>query len=183
MEPWIPAGELRGRPGAAQQGAELGGPGRQSRAEGADSASSRISYRLMNKPDEAIKSIQDSMEITRKMGMKRCWRQPRGIGGESDHHRQARCALTNFNQSLQILREIGMQKDLGNILLNRGVPLPGTRRPDKALQDYKDACKSSAIRRTLICRHCVSAISRVYSRRTIPTTRSLTTASLQRAKR
>jgi len=48
-------------------------------------------------------------------------------------------ALTNFNQSLQILREIGMQKDLGNILLNRGVLYQARGDLDKALQDYKDA--------------------------------------------
>jgi tetratricopeptide (TPR) repeat protein/predicted Ser/Thr protein kinase len=99
-----------------------------------------ISYRLMNKPDEAIKSIQDSMEITRKMGMKRLLAANLAeLAANQITIGKPDAALTNFNQSLQILREIGMQKDLGNILLNRGVLYQARGDLDKALQDYKDA--------------------------------------------
>jgi len=83
-------------------------------------------------------------------GISACWRPPRGIGGESDHHRQPDAALTNFNQSLQILREIGMQKDLGNILLNRGVLYRHAATWIRRSKTIRTRCKSSAIRRTLI---------------------------------
>jgi eukaryotic-like serine/threonine-protein kinase len=99
-----------------------------------------ICYRLMNKPDEAIKSIQDSMEIARKLGMQRLlaanlaeMATNRITVGKLDE------ALANFNQSLDILREIGMKKDYGDVLLNRGVLFHTRGDLDKALQDYKDA--------------------------------------------
>jgi eukaryotic-like serine/threonine-protein kinase len=99
-----------------------------------------ICYRLMNKPEEAIKSIQDSMEIARKLGMKRLLAanlaelatNQTTVGKPDD-------ALSNFNQSLEILRENGMKRDLGVILVNRGVLYESRGDLDKALQDYKDA--------------------------------------------
>jgi tetratricopeptide (TPR) repeat protein/predicted Ser/Thr protein kinase len=99
-----------------------------------------ISYRLMNKPDEAIKSIQDSMEISRKLDMRRLLAANLAeLAANQITIGKPDAALTNFNQSLQILREIGMQKDLGNILLNRGLLYQARGDLDKALQDYKDA--------------------------------------------
>jgi len=59
------------RPGAAQQGLSLAVQADNPEQKALILQALGISYRLMNKPDEAIKSIQDSMEITRKMGMKR----------------------------------------------------------------------------------------------------------------
>jgi tetratricopeptide (TPR) repeat protein/predicted Ser/Thr protein kinase len=99
-----------------------------------------ICYRLMNKQEEAIKSIQDSMEITRKLDLKRLLAanltelatNQETLGKPDD-------ALNNFNQALDILREIGMKKDLGDVLLNRGVLYHTRGDLDKALQDYKDA--------------------------------------------
>jgi eukaryotic-like serine/threonine-protein kinase len=99
-----------------------------------------ISYRRMNKPEDAIKSIQDSMEITRKLGMKRLLAnsfselaQDQITIGKPD------AAMTSYNQALQILHEIGMKKDYGNIEINRGVLYQTRGDYDKALQDYKDA--------------------------------------------
>ena len=99
-----------------------------------------ICYRLMNKPEEALKSIRDSMEITSKLGMKRLLANNLSemalnqlTIGKPD------AALTNFNQSLQILREIGMKKDYGDILVNRAILYEDRGDYDKALQDYKDA--------------------------------------------
>jgi serine/threonine protein kinase/tetratricopeptide (TPR) repeat protein len=99
-----------------------------------------ISYRLMNKPEDAIKSIQDSMEITRKLGMKRLLATDLSelalnqiTIGKSD------AAMASYTQSLQILHEMGMQKDYGDILINRGNFYYTRGDLDKALQDYKDA--------------------------------------------
>jgi tetratricopeptide (TPR) repeat protein len=99
-----------------------------------------ISYRLMNKPDEAIKSIQDSMEVARKLGMKRLLAaslselaQNQITIGKPD------AATASYNQSLETLREIGDKKEYGDNLINRGVLYNTRGELDKALQDFKDA--------------------------------------------
>ena len=99
-----------------------------------------ICYRLMNKPDEAIKSIQDSMEITRKLDLKRLLAANlTELATNQEAIGKPDAALNNFNQALEILREIGIKKDLGDVLLNRGVLYHTRGDLDKALQDYKDA--------------------------------------------
>jgi eukaryotic-like serine/threonine-protein kinase len=99
-----------------------------------------VAYREMNKPDDAIKSVQDSMEITRKLGMKRLLAnslselaQNQITIGKPD------AAMTSYNQALQILHDIGFKKEYGDILINRGVLYQTRGDYDKALQDYKDA--------------------------------------------
>jgi len=99
-----------------------------------------ICYRLMNKPEEAMKSIQDSMGITRKLGMKRLLAANLAeLATNQTTLGKTDAALTDFNQSLEILREIGMKKDSGVILINRGTLYYTRGDYDKALQDYKDA--------------------------------------------
>ena len=99
-----------------------------------------ITYRLMDRPDEAIKSIQDSMEITRKLGMQRLLANSLSeLALDQITIGKPDAAMASYNQALQILREIGVKKDYGDILINRGL-LYNTRGDyDKALQDYKDA--------------------------------------------
>jgi eukaryotic-like serine/threonine-protein kinase len=99
-----------------------------------------ISYRLMNKPDEAIKSIQESMEVAGKLGMKRLLAaslselaQNQITIGKPD------AATASYDQSLEILHEIGDKKEYGDNLINRGVLYNTRGELDKALQDYKDA--------------------------------------------
>jgi tetratricopeptide (TPR) repeat protein len=99
-----------------------------------------ISYRQIGKPDEAMRNIQDSMEITRKLGMKRLLAnslselaQDQITIGKPD------AATASYDQALQILRDIGVRKDYGDILINRGVLYQTRGDYDKALQDYKEA--------------------------------------------
>jgi serine/threonine protein kinase/tetratricopeptide (TPR) repeat protein len=99
-----------------------------------------ISYRWMGKPEEAVRNIQDSMEISRKLGMKRLLAnslselaQNQITLGKPD------AATASYNQALQILREIGVKKDYGDILINRGVLYQSRGDYDRALQDYKEA--------------------------------------------
>jgi eukaryotic-like serine/threonine-protein kinase len=99
-----------------------------------------ISYRQMNKPQEAIKYYQDSMDISRKLGLQRLLAnnlselaQVQITLGKPD------AAMGSYGQALQILRQIGMKQDYGDILINRGVLFQTRGDYDKALQDYKDA--------------------------------------------
>ncbi|MGA3349227.1 MAG: tetratricopeptide repeat protein [Candidatus Sulfotelmatobacter sp.] len=124
-----------------------------------------ISYRLMNKPQEAIKSIQDSMEITSKLGMKRLLAnsfselaQDQITIGKPD------AAMSSYGQALQTLREIGVKKDYGDILINRGVLYQNLGQYDKALQDYKDALQIQRDAGDLNYQAvCLSNIADVYS--------------------
>ncbi len=99
-----------------------------------------ISYRGMNKPEDAMKNFQDSMEISRKLGLKRL------LANSLSESAQVQItmgkpdvAMANYNQALQILKEIGLKKEYGDILINRGVLYESRGDLDKALQDYKDA--------------------------------------------
>jgi eukaryotic-like serine/threonine-protein kinase len=97
-----------------------------------------IAYKLMNKPEEALRNYQDSMAINQHLGKKR------GVAaslaeiaaiqlslGKPD------AALASYNQALQLRQEIGAKKeagdtlnDLGNLYVERGDL-------DKALQMFK----------------------------------------------
>jgi eukaryotic-like serine/threonine-protein kinase len=99
-----------------------------------------ISYRLMNKPDDAIKSLQDSMEITRKLGLKRQLALSLSeLANSQMTIGKFDAAMASDNQALQILRELGVKKDYGDVLINRGLHYTMRGDYDKALQDYKDA--------------------------------------------
>ncbi len=99
-----------------------------------------ISYRQMNKPEEAMKNFQDSMEISRKLGLKRLLANSLSeVAQVQITMGKAEVAMASYNQALQILKEIGIKKDYGDILINRGVLYESRGDLDKALQDYKDA--------------------------------------------
>ncbi len=99
-----------------------------------------ISYREMNRPDDAIRNIQDSMEISRKLGLKRLLANSLSeLAQDQITQGKPDAATASYNQALQILQEIGVKKDYGDILINRGVLFQARGDYDKALQDYKDA--------------------------------------------
>jgi tetratricopeptide (TPR) repeat protein len=99
-----------------------------------------ISYRLMNKPEEAMKNYQESMEISKELGLERLlannlmeMAHVQISLGKSD------AAMASYGQSLQIFQKIGMKKDRGDLLINRGTLYETLGDYDKALQDYKDS--------------------------------------------
>lgn len=99
-----------------------------------------ISYRMMNKPQEAMKNYLDSMEISKKLGLKRLLASNLGELAEVQITLgKPDAAMDSYGQSLQIEREIGMKKDYGDSLINRGSLYQTRGQYDKALQDYKDA--------------------------------------------
>jgi len=99
-----------------------------------------LSYRQMNKPQEAMKSYQDSLEISTKLGLNRLRANTlselalvQSTLGKPD------AAQNSYTQALQILREIGMKKEYGDILINRGLLYQTRGDYDKALQDYNES--------------------------------------------
>ena len=99
-----------------------------------------ISYRIMNKPDEAMRNYQDSMAINQRLGLKRALASNlvemavvQNTQGKVD------AALSDYNQALQLQRDIGMKKEVGDTLIDMGVVYEAKGDYDKALQNYKES--------------------------------------------
>jgi tetratricopeptide (TPR) repeat protein/predicted Ser/Thr protein kinase len=99
-----------------------------------------ISYRLMNKPDEATRNYQDAMAINRRLGLTRALASNlvemavvQNTQGKVD------AALADYSQALQLQREIGIKKDIGNTLNGIGTVYQSKGDYDKALQNYKES--------------------------------------------
>jgi serine/threonine protein kinase/lipopolysaccharide biosynthesis regulator YciM len=99
-----------------------------------------VSYRLMNKPDEAMRNYQQAMEINRHLGLKRNLAinlveiaLVQNTLGKSD------AALASYAQALQIQNEIGIKKEVGDTLIDMGVVYQDRGQYDKALQAYKES--------------------------------------------
>ncbi len=99
-----------------------------------------ISYRLMNQPEDAMRNYQESMDINRRLGLKRNLANNfaemalvQNTLGKPD------AALSDYNQALQILNDIGMTKEFGDSLVDRGALYQTLGNYEKALQDYKQA--------------------------------------------
>ena len=102
-----------------------------------------ISYRLLSKPDDAMRNYQDSVAVNEKIGQKR------GVAaalaemaliqtGSGDQN----AALASYKHALQLLREIGMEKEVGDTLMDMGSLLSDMGQTDQALQAYQEALKT-----------------------------------------
>ena len=99
-----------------------------------------ISYRLMDKPDDAMRNYQDAMAINRRLGLKR------NLAGNlvemamvQNTQGKADAALADYNEALRLQREIGMKKEAGDTLIDVGVAYESKGDYDKALQNYKES--------------------------------------------
>jgi len=99
-----------------------------------------ISYQLINKPDDAMRSCQDAMAINRRLGLKRALASNLvEMAVVQNNQGKVDAALSNYNQALQLQREIGMKKEVGGTLINMGVVYQSKGDYDKALQNYKES--------------------------------------------
>ena len=99
-----------------------------------------VAYRLMNKPDDAMRNYQQAMDINKRLGLKRNLAvnlveiaQVQTMTGKPDD------ALKSYGSALDIQREIRARKESGDTLLDIGVVYEHKGDYDKALQSYKDA--------------------------------------------
>jgi tetratricopeptide (TPR) repeat protein len=99
-----------------------------------------VAYRLLNKPDDAMRNYLQSMEINKKLGLKRSLAvnyteiaQVQTMIGKPDE------ALKSYAAGLAIQQEIGAKKESGDTLLDIGVVYENKGDYDKALENYKDA--------------------------------------------
>jgi eukaryotic-like serine/threonine-protein kinase len=99
-----------------------------------------ISYRLLNKPEEAMRNYQQSMDISRRLGLKRILANGYSeIAQVQNTLGKSKDALASYTQALQILHDIGMKKEYGDALIGRGVLYETWSDYDKALQDFKES--------------------------------------------
>jgi eukaryotic-like serine/threonine-protein kinase len=98
------------------------------------------SYRLLNKPDEALRNYQESIAINEKIGQK--WgisaalnemADVQATGGKPD------AALASYNKALVLLREIGLKGGVADTLTNMGTVYQDLGKFDQALDVYKQA--------------------------------------------
>jgi eukaryotic-like serine/threonine-protein kinase len=80
-----------------------------------------IAYRLMNKPEEAMRNYQEALPIERRIGDKR------GVAASLNEMAQVYAllgkgdaALASFNEAMQVRREIGAKKEIGDTLMDLG---------------------------------------------------------------
>jgi serine/threonine protein kinase/lipopolysaccharide biosynthesis regulator YciM len=99
-----------------------------------------VSYRLMNKPNEAMRSYKESMEINRRLGLKRLLAVNlvemglvQSTLGKPDE------ALASFDQALKIQKEIGIKKEVGDTLIDMATVYQDRAQYDQALQSLKES--------------------------------------------
>jgi len=102
--------------------------------------STGISYRLLNKPDEALRNYKESIAINEKIGQKR------GVAAALDEMANLQkmsgnsdAALATYNKALALLRDIGMKEEMGDTLLDMGSVYQDRGDYDQALDKYKEA--------------------------------------------
>jgi eukaryotic-like serine/threonine-protein kinase len=102
-----------------------------------------IAYKQLNRPEEAIRRYEESLEIKRKLGPS----QRRGMASSIGEIAQVqemlgkpREAEVRFKEALKILREIGDKGGVASTLTNLGSLLNETLgRPDEALPYFQEA--------------------------------------------
>jgi tetratricopeptide (TPR) repeat protein len=99
-----------------------------------------VAYRFMNKPDEAMRNYKESMEINRRLGLKRLLAVNlvemglvQSSQGKPDE------ALSSFEQALKIQKEIGIKKEVGDTLIDMATVYQDRAQYDRALQALKES--------------------------------------------
>jgi serine/threonine protein kinase/tetratricopeptide (TPR) repeat protein len=102
-----------------------------------------VAYDGLNKYDEALRNVQQSLEINQKLGNK--WAAANSYSEIGDLHLglgKPEAALAAYNQALNLRREIGAKKDIANSLINIGGLMEDRGDYDKALDLYKQSLQT-----------------------------------------
>jgi eukaryotic-like serine/threonine-protein kinase len=99
-----------------------------------------IAYRLMNKPDEALRNYQEALAVERSLGFKR------GVAASLNEMAQVYvllgkgdAALASFNEAMQVRKEIGAKKEAGDTLIDLGSFYEGRGQHEQALKMYAES--------------------------------------------
>ena len=99
-----------------------------------------VAYRMLNKPEDALRNFQEALAIRRRIGQKR------GIAFSLNEMAvveeslgKPKDALAHYQKALQIRREIGDKRGLGDTLIDLGDFYDARGDHDQALKMYKEA--------------------------------------------
>ena len=99
-----------------------------------------IAYQDLNKPTEALRNFNDSIEINQKLGQKRGVAASMTMIAQVDESLgKTDDALKSYNQALQLRRDIGAKKEVGDTLINIASLYYDRGLYDKALPMFKEA--------------------------------------------
>ncbi|HUK24869.1 MAG TPA: tetratricopeptide repeat protein [Terriglobales bacterium] len=99
-----------------------------------------IAYRMLSKPEDALRNYQESLAIKRQIGDKR------GAGSSLEEMASVQEtlghpdeALASYKQALALRREIGDKVGIGNTLIDMGSFYKNRGKGEEALKDFNDA--------------------------------------------
>ena len=99
-----------------------------------------IAYQDLNKPTEALRNFNDSIDINQKLGQKRGVAASLTMIAQVDESLgKTDDALKSYNQALQLRRDIGAKKEVGDTLINIASLYYDRGLYDKALPMFKEA--------------------------------------------
>ena len=99
-----------------------------------------VAYSVLGKNDDALRSVQDSLEIKRKLGMKRGIADSLEMIGSTELALgKPDLALKNYNDALSMRKEIGDKAGTGDVLNDLGQFYSDRGQYDQALKLFKEA--------------------------------------------
>jgi eukaryotic-like serine/threonine-protein kinase len=102
-----------------------------------------VAYSTMQRQDDALKNLQESLEIKTKLGLKKGIADSlQMIGSIYDSTGKADLALKNYNQALTIRRELGDKQGTANVLSDLGDFYVEHGKYDDALRLFKESLQS-----------------------------------------
>jgi serine/threonine protein kinase/tetratricopeptide (TPR) repeat protein len=102
-----------------------------------------VAYSSLQKPDEALKNVNESLAIKTRLGMKKGIADSlQMIGSIYDGMGKVDLALKNYDGALKIRREIGDQQGTANVLSDLGDFYVERGKYDDALRLFKESLKS-----------------------------------------
>ncbi len=124
-----------------------------------------VSYRMLSKPEEVLRSEKEALTIWRQIG------QQRGLAFSLNEMARAQAslgnareAMSNFSEALQIRRDIGDKRGLGDTLIDMGNLADDHNDHDGALKNYKEALQlEREIGNESMQAVCLNNIGSVYS--------------------
>ncbi len=97
-------------------------------------------YRMLNKPEDALRNYEEALAIRRQLGQKNGIASSlNGIARIQAQLGKNKDAVGNFQEALQIRREIGDKRGLGDSLVDMGNLLDDLGNHDQALTMFKEA--------------------------------------------
>ncbi|MGB2633868.1 MAG: tetratricopeptide repeat protein [Candidatus Acidiferrum sp.] len=102
-----------------------------------------VAYDGLNKYDEALRSVQQSLDINKRLGNKAAASGNYAeIGDVQMYLGKPELALAAYNESLKLRTEIGAKKDAANTLISIGSLYEDRGNYDKALDMYKQSLQT-----------------------------------------